>query len=139
MDEPAQASSRMKVVLALGLIFTLGLVCGAALFFLGQRSIDRPRGPEHPPGHPMERLNRTLGLDEEQHAEVRAILDEQRVRLDAVLEDSRQRIREVLSPEQQEIFDEIRPQRPGPPEGHRPPHGHLPPPGHRPPPPPPQR
>ena len=115
-------------------VFVLGAVCGAALFYLGQRSVQ----PAHrlaggPPDHPMARMTRELDLDPEQRAAIREILDEQRAQLGAFLEGSREKIREVLRPEQQELFDTMRPADParpaGPPPGRRPP-----PPGHRPPP-----
>jgi len=122
-------------------VFVLGAVCGAALFYLGQRSVQ----PAHrlaggPPDHPMARMTRELGLDPEQQAAIREILDEQRAQLGAFLEGSREKIREVLRPEQQELFDTMRPADParpaGPPPGHRPPPRGGHPQGYPPPPPP---
>jgi len=136
MDEFTPGPSRTKGYLLLGVVFVLGLICGAALFYTGQRSVT-PRGPEgHPPGRPLDRMSRELNLDPDQRRAIREILDGQRIRFDEVLEDSREAIREVLSPSQQQQFDALRPPGPGlpgGPPGHRPPPPGHPPPGHPPP------
>jgi hypothetical protein len=139
MGEPALHPSKRKGVLLIGVVFVLGMICGAALFVMGQRSVGFRRPPGPPPGHPLDRLSRELNLDDAQREEIRTILDGQRARLDAVLEDSRHAIRAVLRPDQQERFDDLRPPRPGGPEEHpgHPPPGHPPPFGAPPPPPPP--
>jgi hypothetical protein len=141
MDEMTPRPTRTRAILLLAVVLLFGMICGAALFFLGQHSLHfaRPPGPQ---GRPLERLSQELDLDADQRRAIRAILEEQRVNLRGVLEDSHQAIREVLRPDQQQRFDELRPPhpdwRPGWP-GHRrhrrgpPPHG--PPPPHEPPPP----
>jgi len=148
MDELTQSPTRMRALVFLGVVFLLGMVSGASLFFLGQRSVE-PRLPPRPPqAGPLGRLSQELQLEPDQRRAIRTILDTQRERLHEVLEDSRQEIRAALDPEQREQFDEMRPPRPdGPPPGF-PPHpppprgrerrgGPPPPRGDRPPPPPP--
>jgi len=138
MADFTEGPTRRTAAALLVAVFVLGAVCGAALFYLGQRSV-RPAHPEAAgrlgPDHPMARMTRELDLDPEQREAIHEILEEQREQLGAFLEGSREKIREVLRPEQQERFDVMRPADPahpgGPPPGHRPP----PPPGHRPPPP----
>jgi Spy/CpxP family protein refolding chaperone len=136
MADLTQGSTRRTAAALLVAVFVLGAVCGAALFYLGQRSVrpaHREAGGPPGPDHPMARMTRDLDLDPEQRAAIREILEEQRVQLGTFLEGSREKIREVLRPDQQERFDVMRPADPahpgGPPPGHRPP-----PPGHRPPP-----
>ena len=138
MADFTEGPTRRTAAALLVAVFVLGAACGAALFYLGQRSV-RPAHPEAAgrlrPGHPMARMTRELELDPEQREAIHEILEEQREQLGTFLEGSREKIRGVLRPEQQERFDVMRPADPahpgGPPPGHRPP----PPPGHRPPPP----
>ncbi|UCF69351.1 MAG: periplasmic heavy metal sensor [Acidobacteriota bacterium] len=126
MGDPIHGPSRTKGLLFVGVVFFLGMICGAALFFLGQLSVGPPGPPGPPPPHPLERLTRELDLDPDQQREIRAMLDEQRVRLDTVLEDFRRSIRDVLRSDQRERFDNLRPPRaPAPPPPQR---GHPPPP-----------
>ena len=147
MAEFTEGPTRRTAAALLVVVFVLGAVCGASLFYLGQRSV-KMRPPEHPPGapgpdHPLARLTRQLDLDDEQRAAIHEILEEQRMQLRIFLDDSREKIREVLRPDQQARFDEMRPADPahpgGPPPGHRPPppRGHRPPPRRGSPPPPP--
>lgn len=112
--EPARRTGALLLVA----VFLLGLVCGAALLFLGQRSVgelrrpgarpDRP-GIEHRSGH----LLRELDLDEGQREKVLEIMREDRQKIHAILEETRLEIRALLGPEQQEIFDRMRPEGPG--------------------------
>jgi hypothetical protein len=137
MAEIGPGSTRGRGVILVTAIFILGLVCGAALFYLGQRSLGPPGrivGP--PPPAPLDDMTRELGLDPDQRREIRTLLDEQRVRLHELLEASRREIRAVLRPDQQQRFDDLRPPRPGPPGPPGPPPPGSPRPGGHPPPPP---
>src|SRR5262245_16108147 len=117
-------------------VFALGIVSGAALWHLAQRSGPHPPPPwrERPgprrPLPPGAELERMLDLAPEQAANVRAILEESRERMHQEAEATRARILEVLTPEQREIFETLRPPRPpfpGEPEfGDRPPPGRGP-------------
>jgi hypothetical protein len=139
MDDPTRSPVRRRAILLIAVIFVLGMACGAALFFLGQRSVGIPGRPgHHPPGHFMERLAHELDLDDDQRREIEAIFGAQRARLHGILEEFRQTIRAVLRPDQQERFDRLRPPRhfgrggplpghPPPPPGARHPHPDPPP------------
>ena len=68
MDESAPPPARRQGLLLLGVVFVLGLVCGAALLFLGHRMIMRggfrgvgPWGGRDRMG--LERLSGELSLD----------------------------------------------------------------------------
>jgi hypothetical protein len=131
MGELGLEPARGKGVFLLTAIFILGMICGAALFYMGQRSIGVPGPPPGPPPPaPLDHMSRELNLDPEQLRAIDALLGEQRIRLDEFLEGSRQEIRALLRPDQQRRFDDMRPPRPAQP-GHRPPAprgGHPPPP-----------
>jgi Spy/CpxP family protein refolding chaperone len=141
-----------KALVLIGAIFLLGMVAGASLFYVGQRSVASAnpppaqqgppeRGPRQergqPPPGPLEDMTRRFGLTDDQQTRIREILARYRGEMDGMLEASRLEIREVLTDEQREQFDTMRPPRPG---GHRPPPGQRPPPrrGRRKPPPPPR-
>jgi Spy/CpxP family protein refolding chaperone len=141
MAETAPNPARSKGLALIAVVFLLGMVCGASLFYLGQRSVqgfpgsrpqayeldDRRRGG--PRGGPSERIFDGLGLDAEQKDRVASVLRESRTRMNRLLEESRVEIRDLLTEEQQEKFDELRPprrRRGRPPWGKGPP---LPPPG----------
>jgi hypothetical protein len=119
MADSGHEPARRTGALLLLTVFLLGLVCGAALLFLGQRSARVVRGGERPridrPGH--ERgpgpMLRELGLDEKQRERVLEIMREDRQEIHAILEETRLEIRSLLGPEQQEIFDRMRPEGPG--------------------------
>jgi len=130
MLEPTQGAGRRSALLWLGVVFLLGMVSGASLFYLGRWSTGL-RQPRHPaPPHPIDRLARDLDLDADQERQVRAILEEHRARLEDLLEESREAIQAVLRPDQRERFDDLRPPREGRRPGHPPPPGgHHPPPG----------
>ncbi len=144
MGEPMPRATRTRGVLAVVLIFVLGVVTGAAVLVLVERTtrLGFPPPRREPPMHAM---TRELGLDAAQAAEIRRILHRDRTRIHAILEESRQEIRAILTPEQQRRFDALHPGRPhemlhgpgGGPGGRRRggPEG---PPGPPPPPPPPQ-
>jgi hypothetical protein len=131
--EPAR---RTGTLLLLG-VFLLGLVCGASLLFLGQRSVRELRGGERPPlDRPgQERgpgpMLRELNLDEKQRERILEIMRQDRQKIHAILEETRLEIRAILDPEQQEIFDRMRPEGPRFGRGRmggrrRPPHGSFP-------------
>jgi Spy/CpxP family protein refolding chaperone len=92
MDEATDPPDRSRGVLIAAVIFLLGLLSGAAGFYLGQRSFFAQRGwggPGGPhPGGGLERLTRELKLDADQRRKIEAILA-------------------VLTPEQQAVFDKM--------------------------------
>ncbi len=142
MDETASRPVRTQGLLLLGLVFLLGMVCGATLLYLGQRSVLpgglRGLGPWGRHGRAgLERLSGELKLDSEQTKQIEAVLRERRTQIHRLLEESRVQIRALLRPEQQKIFDTLRPERPGwrgdqpelpppPPDLPPPPEGHDP-------------
>ena len=134
MGETPFPPRRSTGALLLIVIFVLGMVGGASLFYLGQRSVggDRPPRDAHngpPPPDPLTHMSRTLELDEQQREQIREILDRYREQMDGMLEASRHEIREVLDPEQQARFDSMRPPRPGRERPGGPPRRRPPPPG----------
>ena len=138
MDEPIDPP-RSRGVLLVAVIFLLGLLSGAAGFYVGQRSIFPPRfgwGGARAGGG-LDHLTRELKLDAEQRRKIEAILDGRRARMQQFLEEGRSEIRAVLTPDQQAIFDKMPHDhggrhgwRPEPPPGEPPP---GPPPGPPPP------
>ena len=112
MDEPTDPPDRSRAVLLVAVIFLLGLLSGAAGFYVGQRSIFPPRfgwggaGGPHPGGG-LDRLTRELKLDADQRKKIEAILAGRRERMQQFLEEGRSEIRAVLTPEQQAIFDKM--------------------------------
>ena len=120
MDD-ASASARSRGTLLLAVIFFLGMVCGAALFYLGQRSVSgraepgrRPPGA-HRPGTmgPVDTLAQELDLDPEQREKLEEVFRLSREQLHEMMEQTRLEIREQLRPDQQEKFDNLRPHRRG--------------------------
>jgi Spy/CpxP family protein refolding chaperone len=118
MAETWAGSERTRGLFLLGVVFLLGMVCGAALFYLGQRSMMPPRlagqwrdGPH--PGAGLERLSRELDLDPDQRRKIEEILAERRSRMQKFVADGRSEIRDILRPEQQKIFDAMPHDRPG--------------------------
>lgn len=117
-DAPA-ATSRTRGLVLLFAIFLLGMICGAALFFMGQHSaghFSRWRmGPGmHGPHDPIGHLARELDLDDEQLAEAREILDRNRRQMHEALERTHEELMELLTPDQRERFGELRLRRHGP-------------------------
>jgi hypothetical protein len=132
MADIGMGPARSKGIMLLAAIFILGMVCGAALFYMGQRSIGLPGAPPRPqegppPPAPLDHMSRMLDLDPGQREAIRHLLDEQRIRLEGFLEESRQEIRALLRPDQQRRFDDMRPPRPPQPGGPPPPRGAAPP------------
>jgi Spy/CpxP family protein refolding chaperone len=137
MDEPNDPPDRSRGVLLVAVIFLLGLLSGAAGFYVGQRSLFPPRfgwgGPRG--GGGLDHLTRELKLDADQRTKIEAILEGRRGRMQQFLEEGRAEIRAVLTPEQQAIFDKMPHDRGGrrgwrsdPPPGEPPPPGGAPPP-----------
>ena len=133
MADPAQESLRPRAVFLVLVVFALGLVAGAAIWFLAGRVIAHRawRGHGGPGGPPLEHLSRELKLDSEQRRKVEAIFERHRARFREILDDAHREIREILRPDQRERFDSLLPQHPGPwdeggppgpPEGPGPPH-----------------
>lgn len=124
MDETALKPTRSTGLILIAVVFLLGMVCGASLFYLGQRSVlgrqaIRPlqsRGFGGPPGgeHPeraIERLSTELGLDPEQRQQIAAVLRESRMRVHQLVEESHAEIGELLTEEQKKRLDELLPRR----------------------------
>ena len=112
MDEPNVPPDRWRAVLLVAVIFMLGLLSGAAGFYLGQRSFFPPRfgwaGPGGPrPGGGLDHLTRELKLDADQRRKIEAILEGRRGRMQQFLEEGRSEIRALLTPDQQAIFDKM--------------------------------
>ena len=61
-----------------------------------------PRGPN------LERMTQTLGLSEEQRAQVEIVIQTQQEKREALREETRASIRAILTPEQQASLDEMR-------------------------------
>jgi hypothetical protein len=101
---------RTRGLVLLGTLFVLGMVCGASLFYLGQRSMMPPR-PPGPWG--LDRLSRDLDLDPDQRKKIEDVLAEHRAGMRKLLDDGRSGIRDILRPDQQKIFDAMPHDRPG--------------------------
>lgn len=111
--------TRLKIWAVLILVFALGGITGAVLestyrLHLGMGRFGMRGGRGEPP---FERLRRDLNLNDQQAAQVRAILDETRnefhqlhsearPRYDELRRQANERIRAVLTPEQRQRFDE---------------------------------
>jgi len=112
-----QGKTRLKIWLVLAGVFIIGCVTGAALDGVYRTRAGNGRGDRGRKHEKMfEETRRELGLNEEQSAKARAILDEtreefralhgeMRPRFDAVRQRARARMRETLTPEQQTRFD----------------------------------
>ena len=111
---------RLKLWLAVAVVFALGCVTGALLDsayrIRAGAARNESRGARRDPNHMFERMRQDLNLDDRQSAEVRKILDETRndyralrsearPRFDAIRQSARTRIRALLTPEQQQRFD----------------------------------
>jgi Spy/CpxP family protein refolding chaperone len=123
MADPAlDHRTRLRGALLLGVVFVLGLVCGAALFYTGQRSVGFWTHDPSPPPMRHERMfrhiARQLDMDEEQVEKMREVLDRSHTEVRAVLEDAHAELRSMLRPDQLERFDELHAGRHEP--GHRP-------------------
>ena len=118
---------RATGVMLIGTVFLIGMVCGAALFYLGQASVGgrggergRPFAPTPGSGDPMMRMFEELDLSAEQAAEIREILRGSRGEVRQLIEQSREEIRGLLDEEQRDAFDRLGPGMRGP-RGRRPP------------------
>ncbi len=116
-DASAVAPPRARGILAVGLVFALGAVFGAALCFVLLRL--GPGGPP-PPGMredrmdradrmPIARMVRDLDLDARQQKEIQEILERSHAEVRGILERSREEIRDLLRPDQKEKLDRLRP------------------------------
>jgi hypothetical protein len=156
MDDATPRPGRTTGLILLAVVFLLGMVCGASLFYMGQRSVrgvghDRWRPTGGAPREAVGQLVRELDLRPEQVERIREIMGRSREEMHEVLESSRAEIRALLTADQRERFDRMRPlhdrrgkgppgyrsrrarpgaKRPPPPAGEPPP----PPPGAKPPP-----
>ena len=112
--------TRLKLWLAVAIIFALGCATGALLDsayrLRAGAARNEARAGRRNPEHMFEKMRSDLNLDERQAAEVRKILDETRneyralrsearPRFDAIRQSARTRIRALLTPEQQQRFD----------------------------------
>ena len=116
-----RVTTRLKILLVLVGVFTLGGVTGAMLDSAYRLRGGNDRRHEGGGGRRgkddlFENMRRDLNLTEQQATEIRAILDqtrndyralraEVRPRYDAVRQNARTRIRALLTPEQQKLFD----------------------------------
>lgn len=113
--------TRLKLWLAVSIVFALGCATGALLdsayrLRAGAARGEARGGKRGDPEYIFERMRRDLDLDERQATEVRKILDETRneyrslrsearPRFDAIRQSARTRIRALLTPVQQQRFD----------------------------------
>jgi Spy/CpxP family protein refolding chaperone len=124
MDETVLKPARSTGLILIAVVFLLGMVCGASLFYLGQRSMlggqairpPQSRGFGGPPGgehheRAIERIAKELGLDPEQKQQIATVLRESRMRVHQLVEESHAEIGELLTEEQQKMFDELHPRR----------------------------
>src|SRR4051812_37467564 len=114
-----RGGARAKVIGAALAVFVLGCVTGAALDSAYRlRAAGHRRPPQPQREEFFESLQKNLGLDERQSAQIRAVIDETREgyrqlrievrpRYDALRRDGRARIRALLTPEQQQQFDRM--------------------------------
>ncbi len=95
-------------------IFALGVVFGAALCFAIVHHLILPErmGMRHEGPVAVERMKQDLGLDSEQEAKVKAILERGHASMRGILDETGKEIRAVLRPDQQERFDRMRPRSP---------------------------
>ena len=116
-----RVTTRLKILLVLVGVFTLGGVTGAMLdsVYRSRGGYDggrRARGDRRGKDDIFENMRRDLNLTEQQATEIRAILDqtrndyralrgEVRPRYDTVRQNARTRIRALLTSEQQKLFD----------------------------------
>jgi Spy/CpxP family protein refolding chaperone len=115
-----KGSTRLKLWLAVAIVFALGCVTGAFLDSAYRLRAGAARGESRAgrrnPEHMFEKMRSELALNEQQAAEVRKILDETRneyrslrtearPRFDAIRQSARTRIRALLTPDQQQHFD----------------------------------
>jgi len=134
---------RATGLILIGVVFLLGMLCGAALFYLGQASVGRDgmrppvRRPEGRVDAEMMRMFRGLDLEPGQVEQIREIMRRSRREIRDRVEESREEIHDLLTDEQRERFDRLRPERrrregPWPdqgPRGKRPPRPRPPPSG----------
>lgn len=119
----APRSTPVRGTLLLAVIFFLGMISGAALFYMGQRSAPagavatgrRPSGSMYPGSmmRPEDQLAKELDLDPEQRRKIGEALRSSRTQLFEMMERTRLEVREQLRPDQQEKFDRQRPHRRG--------------------------
>lgn len=117
MAETTVTPPRAPGVLAVGSVFALGAVFGAALCFVILRLAPAgPPPPAMPDGRgergdrmPIARMVRDLDLDARQQKEIQEILERSHAEVRGVLERSREEIRALLRPDQQERLDRMRP------------------------------
>lgn len=116
-----RGKTRLKIWLAVAIVFALGTVTGASLNSLyrlraGDGERRGMRGGPRDKDKAFERMKRDLDLNDQQSTEIRAILDqtrneyralrtEVRPRYDTIRQNARTRIRALLTPEQQQRFD----------------------------------
>ena len=115
-----RGTARLKLWLAVAVVFALGCATGALLDsayrLRAGAAHNESRGGKHNREQMFEKMQRELALDERQSAEVHRILDETRneyralrsearPRFDAIRQSARTRIRALLTPEQQQRFD----------------------------------
>ena len=87
MDDPAQESFRPRAVFLIVIVFALGLIAGAATWFLAGKVFAHHLwgGRGGPGGPPLEHLTRELKLDPEQRRQVEAIFERHRARFHEII------------------------------------------------------
>ncbi len=115
MAESAPPPRGSRATAPLILIFVLGAVCGAALFYVGQRSVARFHHPAglHAggPAAIVDRLTRELDLDADQKKQVEQIINETHTAMRDTVDAGRAKIRALLRPDQQKKFDDFHAER----------------------------
>ena len=106
---------KWKAVVGIVLVFILGVVAGG----LVSMKVCRHKRPGPPPvSAVMDKLDKRLGLNTGQHAQVEAIIRDARgqmdsvrketlPRIDSIMGSARDRIRAALTPEQREKFERL--------------------------------
>jgi Spy/CpxP family protein refolding chaperone len=101
--------NKMLIAVALSLAIPAGVAAG-----MGNPG---PGGPHRGPN--LERMTQTLGLSQEQRAQLESVIQAQQEKRQALREETRTSIRAILTPEQQAQMDEMRQTRRARWDGHR--------------------
>jgi hypothetical protein len=102
-------TSQTRAALLLTAVFFFGLCCGAALFFIGQRSVHHAFGTPPPGmmGDPTAFLTRELDLDATQQQQVKQIVERHHADLDRIVQQTHSEIRAILRDDQKKKLDDF--------------------------------